>query len=138
MKKSPLVTILINNYNYADFLDKAIASALSQDYTNKEVVVIDDGSQDDSHKIIRKYGDNVRSVLKENGGQASTFNTGLEVCRGEIVCFLDADDTFTAEKVSRIVELFHQFSNIFYFVFKGCIPDWDIYPGSFVHYRLLI
>ncbi len=110
MKKSPLVTILINNYNYADFLDKAIASALSQDYTNKEVVVIDDGSQDDSHRIIRKYGDNIRSVLKENGGQASAFNTGLEVCRGEIVCFLDADDTFTTGKVSRIVELFHQFS----------------------------
>ncbi|XCN75090.1 MAG: glycosyltransferase [Candidatus Electrothrix aestuarii] len=130
MKKTPLVTILINNYNYADFLDDAIESALNQDYTNTEVIVVDDGSQDDSHNIIDKYGDSIRSVIKENGGQASAFNAGVEVSHGEIICFLDADDTFKPNKVSGIAELFGQYPDADWIFHKlprvdpegNCIP----------------
>jgi glycosyltransferase involved in cell wall biosynthesis len=97
------VTILINNYNYARFLPAAIDSALSQTYRPLEVVVVDDGSTDESLDIIRDYGDRVRPVFKSNGGQASAFNAGFAASRGEVICLLDADDFFFPEKTERSV-----------------------------------
>ena len=84
---SPLVSINVNNYNYARFLNQAIDSALNQTYPNIEVVVVDDGSQDSSQEIIGSYGNQIVPVLKENGGQASAFNEGFRVSQGEIVMF---------------------------------------------------
>lgn len=104
----PLVSILINNYNYARFLKEAINSALAQTYPHIEVIVVDDGSTDNSQEIITSYGNKIIPVLKENGGQASAFNAGFEASKGEIICFLDADDTFYSHKVSKIVDLFAQ------------------------------
>jgi glycosyltransferase involved in cell wall biosynthesis len=101
----PRVSIIINNYNYEAFLAKAIDSALQQSYSNIEVVVVDDGSTDDSRKIIESYGDKITPVLKENGGQASSLNCGAEASSGDILCFLDADDLFDPQKVETIVEL---------------------------------
>src|SRR5215472_6651154 len=98
-----MVTILINNYNYARFLPAAIDSALSQTYHPLEVVVVDDGSTDESPDIIRNYGDRVRPVFKTNGGQASAFNAGFAASRGEVICLLDADDFFFPEKTERSV-----------------------------------
>jgi glycosyltransferase involved in cell wall biosynthesis len=103
-----LVSVLINNYNYARYLKAAIDSALGQDYPNIEVVVVDDGSTDDSRDVIATYRDRVISVLKANGGQGSAFNAGVAASRGDILCFLDADDTFHPGKLSRIVEIFHE------------------------------
>ena len=102
----PLVSILINNYNYGRFLREAIDSALNQTYPHVEVVVVDDGSTDESRDIIASYGDRIKSILKENGGQASAFNAGFINSRGGIVCFLDSDDIFTLEKSAEIVHLF--------------------------------
>ena len=103
--QQPLVSILINNFNYGRFLVEAIDSALNQTYANCEVVVVDDGSTDESREIIARYGDRIRSVLKENGGQGSTFNAGWEAARGDVICFLDADDAFTPNKVQRVVDV---------------------------------
>lgn len=103
MAEQILVTIIINNYNYGRFLREAIESALNQTYTNLEVLVVDDGSTDESRSIIRSYGDRIRSVLKENEGQASAFNAGLAASRGEIICMLDADDFFHPDKVERVI-----------------------------------
>src|SRR4051812_29781979 len=91
---SPKVSILINNYNYARYLRECIDSCLAQDYENLEIIVVDDGSKDDSVEIVRSYGDRVILVAKENGGQASAFDAGVAHSSGEILCFLDADDTF--------------------------------------------
>jgi len=104
----PLVSILINNYNYGHFLREAIDSALNQTYSNIEVIVVDDGSTDNSHQIIKNYGQKIIPILKENGGQASAFNVGFAASRGEIICFLDADDLFDPQKVEVIVQLFNQ------------------------------
>jgi glycosyltransferase involved in cell wall biosynthesis len=101
-----IVSVIINNYNYEQYLAKAIDSALSQTYQPLEVVVVDDGSTDCSRQIINGYGDRITPVLKENGGQASAFNTGFEHCRGDVVIFLDADDCLLPEAVTRIVEVF--------------------------------
>ncbi|XHX79224.1 MAG: glycosyltransferase family 2 protein [Stenomitos frigidus ULC029] len=104
----PLVSILINNYNYDRFLKAAIDSALSQTYTNIEVVVVDDGSTDQSQAIITSYGKQIVPVLKSNGGQASAFNAGFEQSNGEFLFFLDADDTFAPHKVETIVNFLTQ------------------------------
>lgn len=101
-----LVSILINNYNYAQYLEEAIASALTQTYDVVEVVVVDDGSSDESQRIIEKFGDRVVPVFKQNGGQASAINAGFQECRGEVIFLLDADDCFKPDKVARAIELF--------------------------------
>jgi glycosyltransferase involved in cell wall biosynthesis len=88
----PTASIVINNHNYERYLGSAIDSALAQRHPDCEVVVVDDGSSDDSRAVIDAYGDRVHAVYKPNGGQASALNAGFEVSRGEVVCFLDADD----------------------------------------------
>jgi glycosyltransferase involved in cell wall biosynthesis len=105
MQPQPLVSILINNYNYDQFLPDSINSALSQTYSNIEIVVVDDGSTDNSSEIIASYGDAIIPVLKANGGQASAFNAGFAASRGDIICFLDADDIFLPEKVAEVVRI---------------------------------
>jgi glycosyltransferase involved in cell wall biosynthesis len=112
MVKSPLVSIVINNYNYGSFVAQAIDSALNQTYSPIEVIVVDDGSKDNSREIIASYGDRIISIFKDNGGQASAYNAGLAVISGEIICFLDSDDWFVTEKVAFVVTKFQADSEI--------------------------
>jgi glycosyltransferase involved in cell wall biosynthesis len=97
------VTILISNFNYADFLGEAIHSALEQRYPATEVIVVDDGSTDRSRQIIEGFGDRIRAIFKENGGQTSALNLGYRAARGEIVFFLDADDALRPDTVETVV-----------------------------------
>lgn len=108
MNDLPLVSILVNNYNYGRFLKDAIDSALNQTYPNIEVIVVDDGSTDDSQTVIERYGNQIIPILKQNGGQASAFNAGFAASHGEIICLLDADDIFKPEKVSKMVHFFQE------------------------------
>ena len=124
MKTEPLVSIIINNYNYDRFLAEAINSALNQTYRKIEVIVVDDGSIDNSHKIIASYGSRIIPVLKSNAGQASSFNEGIKVSQGKIISFLDSDDLFHPDKVEKIVDFFIQkdlidSSTIFFNSFKA-------------------
>ena len=125
MKDRPLVSIIINNFNYAYFLSEAIESALQQDYKNIEVILVDDGSTDESRQIIAKYGDRLIPILKENGGQASTFNTGFAASQGDIICFLDSDDIFVPEKITELVQIFDERPDI----------DWCFHAVSLVDKR---
>ncbi|NJN86750.1 MAG: glycosyltransferase [Leptolyngbyaceae cyanobacterium SL_7_1] len=100
----PTVTIIVNNYNYASFIRDAIDTSLEQSYPRLEVIVVDDGSTDDSVEIIHSYGDRIIPVLKPNGGQASAMNAGFQVSRGDLVIFLDADDYLFPQAVENIVE----------------------------------
>lgn len=108
----PLVSIIIDNYNYGRFLAEAINSAINQTYPNIEIIVVDDGSTDNSPDIIKSYQDQVIPILKSNGGQASAFNAGFAVSQGEIICFLDSDDIFFPEKVEKIVNIFMKHKEI--------------------------
>ena len=101
-----LSSIIIDNYNNGRFLKEAIDSALDQTYPNIEVIVVDDGSTDDSREIIDGYGNRITPVFKENGGQASAFNAGFLVSRGEVVFFLDADDRFLPTTVEAAMGVF--------------------------------
>jgi len=89
---APLFSIVINNYNYGKFLAQTIESCLAQTYQPLEVIVVDDGSTDDSRKVIASFGDRVIPVLKPNGGQGSAFNAGFQAAHGEYILFLDSDD----------------------------------------------
>jgi glycosyltransferase involved in cell wall biosynthesis len=103
----PLVSIVINNFNYARFLPGAIESALGQTYSPMEIIVVDDGSTDESARIIANYRDDrIIRILKDNGGQASALNAGVARSRGDIICFLDSDDLYYPDKVTQVVRRF--------------------------------
>jgi glycosyltransferase involved in cell wall biosynthesis len=106
MKNRPLTSIIINNYNYAAFLPKAIESALGQSYDNTEIIVVDDGSTDGSKQIISRYAERIIPVFKTNGGQASAINAGFAQSKGSLICFLDSDDWFEERKIEYIVQQF--------------------------------
>jgi len=100
------VDVVIDNYNYAAFLGAAIESALGQTHEQVRVIVVDDGSSDGSRELLSTYEDRVEVVLKENGGQASAFNAGMEHSRGDVVVFLDADDLLHPEAAARAAATF--------------------------------
>lgn len=87
-----LISVVINNYNYARFVGNAVQSALEQDYADKEVIVVDDGSTDDSREVIAGFGSRIQTHFQPNGGQASALNAGFALSKGTVVIFLDADD----------------------------------------------
>lgn len=101
----PLVSIVIPCYNGESYIAEAINSALAQTYPHTEVVVIDDGSTDNSREVIGTFGDAIRWQAEPNRGGAAARNLGVSVCRGEFVQFLDADDVLLADKLSKQVPL---------------------------------
>ncbi len=101
----PLVSIIITSYNYGSFLRDSIDSALNQRHKDTEVIVVDDGSTDNSREIIAGYRERITAVMKENGGQGSAFNAGFSVSRGDVVIFLDSDDKLSGEAVEEIVKV---------------------------------
>jgi len=103
MSFQPFVSIIINNYNYDRFLSEAIDSALNQTYSNVEVIVVDDGSIDNSREIIASYGDRIIPILQPNGKQAAAFNSGFARSKGDVIIFLDSDDYLFPHTVEQIV-----------------------------------
>jgi hypothetical protein len=111
LSAKPLVSILLSNYNYGRFIGDAIRSALQQTYSSIELIICDDGSTDDSLRIIEGFaGTDARLQLisKANGGQASGFNAAFAASRGEIIALLDSDDLFLPDKVEKIVADFQR------------------------------
>ncbi|MEN8443452.1 MAG: glycosyltransferase [Cyanobacteria bacterium J06555_13] len=105
MASHPLVSIIINNYNYEAFLSDAIDSALSQTYDNVEVIVVDDGSTDGSREIIKGYGDRITPIFQANAKQGAAFNNGFAHSKGDIILFLDSDDYLFEKALEKIVEV---------------------------------
>jgi len=98
-----LVSIIITNHNYCDYLGYAIDSALCQSYKHKEIIVVDDGSTDGSIKLIKSYGGRINSLLKDRGGHCSAVNAGFRISHGEIIFFLDADDYLLDHAIESLV-----------------------------------
>lgn len=100
-----LITVVIPNFNNAKYVSSAIESVLNQTYKNLEIIVIDDGSSDDSIEVISKYAHSVRIICQKNHGVSGARNVGLSHARGSFICFLDSDDVWTENKVEKQVEV---------------------------------
>jgi hypothetical protein len=98
-----LVSIVINNHNYARYVAAAIDSALAQTWHPLEVIVVDDGSTDNSWSVIERYGERVHAISQPNGGQGAAYNAGFAASRGDWVLFLDSDDTLDVGAVARMM-----------------------------------
>jgi GT2 family glycosyltransferase len=98
---TPLITIGIPSFNSARWLGQAIESALGQSWPEKEIIVVDDGSTDDSAAIARRFGDRVQIIVTENRGGNHARNQALRASKGDWIQFLDADDYLEPDKLSR-------------------------------------
>lgn len=101
MSSTPLVSIVIPAYNHAGYLAEAIDSVLAQDYPNVELIVLDDGSTDETAEVLRRYGDAFRWETHTNMGQANTLNKGWSMARGDVLSYLSADDALFPNAVSQ-------------------------------------
>lgn len=104
--KSPLVSIVIPAYNASNYLSQAIDSALSQTYPNVEIIVVNDGSNDngDTERIALSYGDKIKYFHKDNGGSSSALNIGIANMTGEWFSWLSHDDLYMPDKIQKQVE----------------------------------
>ena len=107
MIKNPTVSVIIPTYNQAKFIDKAIESVLQQTYQDFEIIIINDGSKDNTEEIVKNYSDfRIRYIChKKNLGLSEARNTGIRASRGKYIALLDSDDEFLPEKLDMQVEL---------------------------------
>ncbi|QAR32105.1 glycosyltransferase [Geovibrio thiophilus] len=104
MSGRPFISVILNNYNYGRYLEDAVRSVLSQSFSDFELIIVDDGSADDSRIIAEKLAaedSRISPVFKANGGQASAFNAGVKASSGEVLCFLDSDDMYAPTKLEE-------------------------------------
>lgn len=105
----PLVSILMSNYNYGRYLNDSIESVLHQTYRDLELIICDDGSTDDSARILVQYrllDPRIKVIWQANGGQSAALNVAFHNSAGEIICLLDADDMFMPDKIAKVVNAF--------------------------------
>lgn len=102
---APLISVIIPNYNYANYLGDAIESVLNQTYKNFEIFVVDNESSDDSLKVASKYQDFITVIRKKHGGVSSARNVGISHAKGSYICFLDSDDTWVGDKLELQIRL---------------------------------
>ncbi|HAV14507.1 MAG TPA: hypothetical protein DCX06_13605 [Opitutae bacterium] len=108
---TPNISVLINLYNYGQFIAEAIDSVLAQKHPADEIIIVDDGSTDEGPQIVEEYASkhtNLKLLRKENGGQLSCFEQGFEASSGDIVLFLDADDVWEPSHLANISRAFQE------------------------------
>ena len=97
---NPAVSVIIPAYNRSRFLEKAVESVLDQRFSDYELIIVDDGSTDDTASVVKKYGNSIRYIRQENRGPSAARNRGIEASRGNLVAFLDSDDWWHRDKLS--------------------------------------
>ena len=98
---NPIISVIIPVYNGENYISEAIESVLNQSYQPLDLIVLDDGSTDDTAKIAKSFGSSIRYHYQMNEGIASARNQGITLAQGDFFAFLDADDLWTAEKMKR-------------------------------------
>lgn len=118
----PLISIVTPSYNQADFIDETIQSVLSQDYANREYLILDGGSNDGSVDIIRRYEEQLDYWISERDrGQSHAINKGFARARGDVLTWLNSDDVFLPGALSAVAECFDRY------------PKIDLVYGDFVY-----
>ncbi len=131
MKK---VSVIIPAYNKAEYTRRTVESILAQTYSNIEILVVDDGSKDNTAAIMAGYKDHIRFIEKANGGACSARNEGIRKATGECVAFLDCDDLYCREKIEKCVN-YLETNPHFGFVYTGAyfIDEHDAVVGQYDH-----
>lgn len=106
------MSIITPSYNQAHFIERTIESILSQKYPDLEYIVMDGGSTDGTVDILKKYSDRIIWKSEKDSGQSEAINKGLRMATGDIVAFLNSDDTYEPEALSRVAEFFEKNSDI--------------------------
>src|SRR6516165_447182 len=107
-----LVSVVIPTYNYRHFVTDAVASALEQTYQPVEVLVVDDGSRDDTRARLTPYLDRIRYIYQENQGLSAARNTGIRAAKGVWIALLDSDDAWHPRKLETQMEFIRQHPDI--------------------------
>lgn len=113
-------SVVIANYNYGHMLARAIDSVLNQTFSDVEVIVVDDGSTDNSKDVIARYGEKVQALFQENSGQSTAYNKGADAALGDYVLFLDADDELLPDAFEIFAEALKKHDGVDY-LFAGYI-----------------
>jgi len=103
MIKNPTISVIIPTYNRANFIDVAIKSVLNQSYQDFEIIIVDDGSTDNTEEIVKNFNDFRINYFfhKFNQGISAARNTGIKACQGKYIAFLDSDDEWLPEKLDK-------------------------------------
>lgn len=115
----PKVSIVIPVYKGSNYLSRAIDSALNQTYDNLEIIVVDDGSIDNTRDIALSYGDKIRYFYKENGGSSSALNYGIKMMKGDYFSWLSHDDEYYEDKIEKQIDYLANYDNKECIVFSG-------------------
>lgn len=102
------ISVIIPTYNSDRFISEAIESVLQQTKKPDEIIVVDDGSTDDTQQTVEKFGGSIRYIYQENAGPAAARNRGLEAAKGDLIGFVDADDIWLKNKLELQLNLFQQ------------------------------
>ena len=105
MKDEILASVVIPAYNQAAYLARAIASVLNQTYRHFEIIIVDDGSTDDTRSVAEQFAQHVRYIWQENQGLAGARNTGIRNARSHLICLLDADDEWLPQYLEKMVQV---------------------------------
>lgn len=109
MLKNYKVSVIVPNYNYAEYLPRTINSLINQTYKNLEIIIVDDGSTDDSIQKVNAIDDKrVLLISKLNGGVSSARNAGLRIASGDFIAFLDSDDCWEPEKIEEAIGIINR------------------------------
>ena len=114
MRVNQKVSVIIPNYNYAQYVGQAIESVLDQTYKNIEIIVVNNGSTDNSLEVLKRYGNRIYLVDQENLGQSGARKSGLAKSTGDLIAFLDADDIWEPTKIEKQLLLFSTKTELIY------------------------
>lgn len=122
---SPKVSVVMPCYNNAAYVRQAVDSVLQQDYPNIELIVVDDGSKDNSLEVLASYGDRIRVIVQPNQGPAAARNNGIRHATGDYIAFLDSDDLWLPGKLSAQLEFLQKNPD-----FIACFCSWSVWDGK--------
>lgn len=125
MSEWPKFSVIIPNYNNASTLERAIRSVLNQRYEAHEIIIIDDGSTDDSRNILKKFDSQIKVVFQQNSGVSAARNAGAQVATGEWLAFLDADDEYLPERLQAHADWITRDPEVDFLLAdqKACTPE---------------
>lgn len=107
-----MVSVIIPTYNSEEYLRESIESIFNQTFKDYEIILVDDGSTDNTREIVKQFYPSVKYIYQDQGGAARARNTGIRAARGEFIAFLDADDIWLPTKLEKQVEHFRQHTDV--------------------------